>query len=243
MYDLRALDGFSAGARHDKFPWSYLKMRALTSLTTMLTLALGLVACGDDGKGTSVTTTPTTDPTAATDMSAGTTTAGNTTGDTPTTSTSPTTTGDEASAGTTMDPTAGTTTDPSDGTTTDPTAGTTTDPSDGTTTDPSGGSSTGGPGEDLYGPCDAMGMCPADQLCLMVGMIEGNFCAPDCEGMGCPAVPAGVTAQAMCVLTKPMEDKPTSCALICDPKMMDMCPSGMTCKPVPMQTIGLCTAP
>jgi len=137
----------------------------------------------------------------------------------------------------------GTTTDPSDGTTTDPSDGTTTDPSDGTTTDPSGGTSTGGPGEDLYGPCDAMGMCPAGQLCLGVGMIDGNFCAPDCEGMGCPAVPAGVTAQAQCVLSKPMEDEPTSCALICDPKMMDMCPEGMTCKPVPMQTVGLCTAP
>ncbi len=203
-------------------------MRALTSLTTMLTLVLGLVACSDDGGGTTAPTTmPTTDPTVATDASAGTTTSpGTTTGDTPTTSTSPTTTGDEASAGTTTDPTAGTTTDPSDGTT----GGTT----DGTT---------GGPGEDLYGPCDAMGMCPAGQLCLMVGMIDGNFCAPDCEGMGCPATPAGVTAQAMCVLTKPMEMDPTSCALICDPKMMDMCPEGMTCKPVPMQTVGLCTAP
>ena len=221
-------------------------MRALTSLTTMFTLALGLVACGDDGKGTTTLpmTMPTTDPT-ATEASAGTTTApGTTTGDTPTTSatTSPTTTGDEASAGTTTDPSDGTTTDPSDGTTTDPSDGTTTDPSDGTTTDPSG-TSTGGPGEDLYGPCDAMSMCPAGQLCLMVGMIEGNFCAPDCEGMGCPATPAGVTAQAMCVLTKPMEMDPTSCALICDPKMMGMCPDGMTCKPVPMQTIGLCTAP
>ena len=202
-------------------------MRALTSLTTMLTLALGLVACGDDGKvNTTPTTMPTTDPTAATDVSAGTTTAaGTTTGD-PTTSTSPTTTGDDASAGTTTDA-----------------SGTTSDPSDGTTTDPSGGTSTGGPGEDLYGPCDAMGMCPAGQLCLGVGMIDGNFCAPDCEGMGCPAVPAGVTAQAQCVLSKPMEDEPTSCALICDPKMMDMCPEGMTCKPVPMQTVGLCTAP
>ncbi len=230
-------------------------MRARTSLTTLLTLALA--ACGDNGGGTTTQTTQTsaTDST-ATDPSAGTTTAasGGTTTDAPTTmnptttsptTTSPTTTGDDASAGTTTNATTGTTTtDPSAGTTSDGTTGTTTDAS-GTTTDASG-TSTGGTGEDLYGPC-AMGNppCPAMQDCIMITGIDGSFCAPTCEGMDCPAVPAGVKAEAMCVLTQPMEMDPTLCALICNPKaMVSECPDGETCKQVPMQVgVGLCTAP
>ena len=230
-------------------------MRARTSLTTLLTLALA--ACGDNGGGTTTQTTQTsaTDST-ATDPSAGTTTAasGGTTTDAPTTmnptttsptTTSPTTTGDDASAGTTTNATTGTTTtDPNAGTTSDGTTGTTTDAS-GTTTDASG-TSTGGTGEDLYGPC-AMGNppCPAMQDCIMITGIDGSFCAPTCEGMDCPAVPAGVKAEAMCVLTQPMEMDPTLCALICNPKaMVSECPDGETCKQVPMQVgVGLCTAP
>jgi hypothetical protein len=215
-------------------------MRIFTSLA-VLTLALGLAACGDDGMQPT-TGSPTTNATPGT-MSDGTTTDATTTDPTVTdgTTTSPVTDGT-----TTAPATDGTTTPATEATTTpDPTTtdGTTVaDPTEGETT--MGGNTTG-PGEDLYGPCE-MGdpPCPAGQLCLMVGDIDGNFCAPDCEGMGCPAVPAGVAATAMCVLTKPMEMEPTSCALICDPMAMENeCPMGMTCKPVPMQPIGLCTAP
>ena len=79
----------------------------------------------------------------------------------------------------------------------------------------------------------------------MITGIDGSFCAPTCEGMDCPAVPAGVKAEAMCVLTQPMEMDPTLCALICNPKaMVSECPDGETCKQVPMQVgVGLCTAP
>jgi hypothetical protein len=86
--------------------------------------------------------------------------------------------------------------------------------------------------------------CAGGQQCIMIDGIDGSFCAPDCEGMGCPDVPAGVKAQAMCVLTEPMKDKPTLCALICNPMAKDECPQGETCKQVPMQMgVGLCTAP
>ena len=220
-------------------------MRALTSLTTLLTLVLGLGACGDDkGTTTQTTQTPATDS-MATDPSAGSTTnPDGTTTDAPTTmnpstptSTTDPTTGEDTTAGTATDPSAGTTTDATTATTTDATVGTTTTNGDDTTG--------GGGGEDLYGPCMmANPPCAGGQQCIMIDGIDGSFCAPDCEGMGCPDVPAGVKAQAMCVLTEPMKDKPTLCALICNPMAKDECPQGETCKQVPMQMgVGLCTAP
>jgi hypothetical protein len=86
--------------------------------------------------------------------------------------------------------------------------------------------------------------CPGGQQCLMIMGIEGNFCAPLCEGTSCPAMPDGVEAAPQCALTMPMQEKPTLCALVCDPMAMDECPEGQTCKQVPMQMgVGLCTAP
>lgn len=199
-------------------------MRALTSITTLLTLALGLAACGDDGgKTTQTSQNPTAETMTATDPSAGSTTAGSD--------------GSTTEAPTTMNPTT-----PDATTGDDPTVSTAPNPTAGTMT---GGDETAGGGEDLYGPCMMTNPpCPGGQNCLRLMGVEGNFCAPACEGASCPAVPDGVGAKAQCVLAVDMEAKPTACALVCDLKAMGQCPEGETCKEVPMPMgLGLCTAP
>jgi hypothetical protein len=216
-------------------------MRSITCLS-VLTLALGLGACGDDGDEPT-TAAPTTNATPST-MSDGTTTDVTTTADgsaTDGTTTAPTTDATTTTDGTTTAPTTDATTT-TDGTATDGTTGP--DATVGETT--MGGSTTTGGGADLYGPCEmADPPCPGDQQCLMVGGIDGNFCAPACDGMSCPDKPDGVTAMAQCVLSAEGEMMPTSCALICNPMGGDdQCGVGLSCKAVPMQAgVGLCTAP
>jgi hypothetical protein len=206
-------------------------IRAITSLSTLLVLSLGFTACGDD-KGTTTDSTTNTTPMTTGDSETG-------------TSGLPPSTGTTADTVDTVEPTTtepGTTTTEPGTTTTDPsTTGTTTSPgTTGTTTDP--GTTTGG-GAALYGPCDAMGMCPEDQDCLMVMGIEGNFCSAKCDAMTkCPA--ADVAAMPNCALTMGMAMEPTNCVLVCPPGDDTACPQGMTCKAVPMQVgVGVCTAP
>lgn len=206
-------------------------MRTTTSLSTLFVLSLGLTACGDD-KGTTTDSTTNTTPMTTSDSETGGSSMGTGTG-----------TGTTETTAATVEPTTTepgtTTTEP--GTTTDPsTTGTTTEPgTTGTTTEP--GTTTGG-GADLYGPCDAMGMCPEGQDCLSAMGIEGNFCSPKCDGMMCPD--ANTAAMPQCALSTEMAPQPTNCALICPAGKDEACPMGMTCKDVPMQMgIGLCTAP
>ena len=204
-------------------------MRSLTCLT-VLTLALGLGAC--NGEGDDTTTTTNTTPSTQTEPT--TTDAMTTPGTNPTMdgTTDPTTTDAMTTPGATDPTTDGTTTDV---TTTAPTTG------DETTTDPT----TGGD-EALYGPCLMENPpCAGTQQCLMVGGLEGNFCAPKCDGMACPPAPEGVTAMPQCALMGQGEMTATSCALICNPMgPAEQCGTGMSCKPVPMQAgVGLCTAP
>ena len=99
-------------------------------------------------------------------------------------------------------------------------------------------------GVEPYGPCQMDDPpCPLDQACLAVSEIDGNFCAPYCAmGMDCPAAPPGVGASGLCALAREMM-RPTNCALICNPMLAEQCPAGMSCKPVPRQEIGICTAP
>jgi hypothetical protein len=98
----------------------------------------------------------------------------------------------------------------------------------------------GNPTMSDYGPCDACG--PGE---MPVGLmdIEGCFCSPGCDGQGSMcATPNEGTAQAMCVLELMMGAGPTQCALICDPAMMGMCPTGATCTEV-QPGVGICLHP
>jgi hypothetical protein len=101
-----------------------------------------------------------------------------------------------------------------------------------------GGETTGGGASD-YGPCD---MCAAGEMPLQIMGLEGCFCSPPCDGMMCPA-PSEGTAQAMCVLGTMMGADPTNCALICDPAMDGMCPTGAMCVDTGMPNVGICMHP
>jgi len=96
----------------------------------------------------------------------------------------------------------------------------------------------GGPYEDPNaGPC-----ADGEQAVQITG-IQGSFCSPKCEGLfvkKCPAYPGSITAQPKCVLETAGSQKPTQCALICDPSAADdACPAKASCKAI--QTTGLCT--
>ncbi|NJK32913.1 MAG: hypothetical protein HC927_11185 [Deltaproteobacteria bacterium] len=88
--------------------------------------------------------------------------------------------------------------------------------------------------------------CMMPSQVLMVGNLEGNFCAQPCMGamdMSCPAGPMGTFAQ--CALTTMQGAEPSFCALICM-TAQDSCPAGSTCKDLmdPMNPgLGLCTYP
>merc|ERR1719345_301382 len=96
----------------------------------------------------------------------------------------------------------------------------------------------GGPYEDPNaGPC-----ADGEQAVQITG-IQGSFCSPKCEGLfvkKCPAYPGSITAKPTCVLETAGSQKPTQCALICDPSAADdACPAKASCKAI--QTTGLCT--
>ena len=96
----------------------------------------------------------------------------------------------------------------------------------------------GGPYEDPNaGPC-----ADGEQAVQITG-IQGSFCSPKCEGLfvkKCPAYPGTIAAKPQCVLETAGSQKPTQCALICDPSAAaDACPALATCKAI--QTTGLCT--
>merc|ERR1719223_1165530 len=96
----------------------------------------------------------------------------------------------------------------------------------------------GGPYEDPNaGPC-----ADGEQAVQITG-IKGSFCSPKCTGLfvkKCPAYPGSITAKPQCVLETAGSQKPTQCALICDPSAADdACPAKASCKAI--QTTGLCT--
>jgi hypothetical protein len=224
-------------------------IRSLTSFSLVTVLALGLAACGDDGKPTLTTAgTATNTNTTNTTNNNTTTTDGTTTDDTATatetdgtdagTATESTATETATSTPTTTEGPVTTTT--TEGTTTDDTAttATATATTDDETTD---GTTTGGGGGE-YQACGPNNECPAGSDCLMLQGIEGNFCSPMCDGMTCPAT--GAAAMGVCALGMGMGD-PTYCAAICPPGDDSACPEGTTCKEVPDQPnpVGICTAP
>lgn len=151
--------------------------------------------------------------------------------DEPSTSDAPTTTGDPGTTGmptTTEDPTTETGLECTDDA--DCPGGTCVD--DVCVDDP--------PPGDPYGPCDA---CDADEVEIELVDIPGCYCAPACAmSSDCP-IPADGTAIPECAVSAGRPE-PTLCALLCDPAMMDVCPTGATCQPVPMQDgVGVCTYP
>lgn len=84
------------------------------------------------------------------------------------------------------------------------------------------------------------GGCHSGEQAVQVQNVGGAYCAPMCQGMKCPATPAGYSARAMCALQAPSGDK--YCGLICKPTDPNACnpKAGSTCKKI--QTgVGLCT--
>lgn len=72
--------------------------------------------------------------------------------------------------------------------------------------------------------------------------VQGSFCSPKCGLFReCTKdVPAGTTAKPECVLETSGSQKPTQCALICDPSATaDGCPKKASCKSI--SGTGLCT--
>ncbi|WAS94853.1 hypothetical protein [Nannocystis punicea] len=225
-------------------------IRSLTSFSLVTVLALGLVACGDDGKpvltATTATTPGTTNNTTNTTNN-NTTTDGTTTDDTATETETDGTDAGTATQSTATETVTSTPTTTEGPVTTTTTEGTTTDEATTSTTaatteaETTEGTTTGGGGSE-YGPCGPMGECPAGSDCLMLMGLDGNFCSPMCDGMTCPAT--GVDAMGVCALAMGMGD-PTYCAALCPPGNDAACPEGTTCKEVPDQPnpVGICTAP
>ena len=203
-------------------------MRALTSLSTILTLTLALGACGDDGATTQGSGPTTNQPETMT---------GNTTGNTSTTDVGPTT-GSPTEPGTSTGMTSVTTGATTDETATtmnattggstdglDTTAGST-DGED-TTAGDTGNSSgdvdttTGGVGDPNWPAPDAKNVCPADFVAASFTM-DGVVCSPECGAMSkCPKAETG-TAQPACVFN------PDSSGEECM-KMGDKCPNMDEC--------------
>jgi hypothetical protein len=184
----------------------------LTKWLGLAGLMLAIIGCtaGDDGDTGGLTTSPLTTGVAMTDDS-GTTTG--TTGD-GSTGTPMTTTGQESSDG--ADSSGGVTCDPPCEVGQECIAG-----------ECFGGESSTGeppPTNSDYGPCN---MCAPGESPVMIGMIDGCFCSPACDGMSCPAPNEG-TGQGMCVLELMMGAGPTQCALIC--ATTEDCPAGAICE-------------
>lgn len=90
-----------------------------------------------------------------------------------------------------------------------------------------------------YGPCNA---CAAGEMAVSIMGIEGCFCSPGCDGaMSMCPMPNEGTAVGACALGAGMT--PTQCALVCDPTMKGMCPTGATCQDTGMMGVGVCTHP
>jgi len=101
------------------------------------------------------------------------------------------------------------------------------------------------PGGGHYGDPNK-GPCLADEEAVSITGVTGKFCSPACSSSSpCPAVPAGTTAQAQCVVETPGSQTPNHCAIICKPGLEFLavgdggCMSGATCQPI--QGTGICT--
>jgi hypothetical protein len=99
----------------------------------------------------------------------------------------------------------------------------------------------GNPTMSDYGPCDACG--PGEMPVSIQGFDMYCFCSPGCDGQGSAcADPNEGTAMPVCALELMMGAGPSQCALICDPAMMGMCPTGAECIEVQMG-VGVCMHP
>ncbi len=208
----------------------------------MLTLSLGLGACGDDKGDVTTTNTPTTTPPDTTSASSEATDPGTTdpTGATtqgPTTNT-PTTTGEVPTTGTPVD------TDTDAGTTTGATTdvGTTTDAN--TTGDDTTGSNTTGEAEDSKWPKpDANAECPEGFVPAQFVM-GGLVCSPACAGPG-KICPSGDTGNAMpaCVFNPDSSGTPCMEGEMCEDDA-EMCVQtgggGMACLAPSSHCVLLC---
>merc|ERR1719305_1537355 len=86
------------------------------------------------------------------------------------------------------------------------------------------------------------GGCKPTEQAVQITGIQGSFCSPKCGIFNsCPKnVPKGTTAKPKCVLETSGSQKPTQCALICDPSALsDGCPTDASCKAI--SGTGLCT--
>jgi len=79
--------------------------------------------------------------------------------------------------------------------------------------------------------------CQKGEEAIRLQGLNGQVCAPLCDGGSCPAAPAGTHAKPMCAV---QGQGHKFCALICQPHSEDpMCPNGSTCEMV-QQGVGVC---
>ena len=87
------------------------------------------------------------------------------------------------------------------------------------------------------------GRCAAGEKPVQITGIQGSFCSPKCTGIlikKCPAFPGSITAKPQCVLETAGSQKPSQCALICDPSAgAGECPDKASCKATTHS--GICT--
>jgi cathepsin L len=94
-------------------------------------------------------------------------------------------------------------------------------------------------GDHYEDPVD--GKCHGTEEAVQITGVTGSFCSPKCEILNiCPKAPEGATAKGKCVLETQGSQKPTQCALICDPSAQTgQCPGTATCKSI--SGTGICT--
>lgn len=87
--------------------------------------------------------------------------------------------------------------------------------------------------------------CPAGNACTSLMGVGTNmttgYCTPNCMNMAAICTtgytgPAG--GQPQCALSASMGAPPTGCAIVC--QNTPQCPTGLTCTPVPGQTVMVC---
>jgi len=88
------------------------------------------------------------------------------------------------------------------------------------------------------------GPCQTGETAVQITGVAGSFCSPKCEifKQCTKDVPAGTTAKPECVLETAGSQKPSQCALICDPSATaeaNGCPAKASCKSI--SGTGLCT--
>merc|ERR1711959_828056 len=86
--------------------------------------------------------------------------------------------------------------------------------------------------------------CASGEDAVQVQGLSGDFCSPKCSASkACPALPAGVTGKAQCILQTAGSSGPTNCAIICSPTkgLADQCPKGASCEAI--QGTGICMYP